>query len=185
MIAPILPAIWRPECHQAIFRLLLDATARPGQVAALAAHLGEAHAALAVLATFCDATQSLADTTGSLSSAERNFLGARPAAPEAAAFILADGAAAPGFTPCLGSLDAPERGATVVLRVAELEAGEALTLTGPGIPGRRVMKLRGLAPEWLLARARWCAEFPLGCDLVLADATRVAVLPRTTNIMEE
>jgi len=63
-----------------------------------------------------------------------------------------------------------------------LTDGTPLTLTGPGIAAQAGLSPSGLAPAWLDARARWCADFPMGVDLVLADQTRLAVLPRTTKI---
>jgi alpha-D-ribose 1-methylphosphonate 5-triphosphate synthase subunit PhnH len=179
-----LPALWRFENHQALFRLILDATARPGQCADLSPHLGGAHATLGVLATFCDNTQTLADLTGNLTDSDWRFLDVARAPAEQAAFILAHGSALPAFQPRLGTLDAPEGGATLIVKVAGLTGGTALALTGPGIKDTTNLHVTGLAPGWLAARARWCADFPMGCDMVLADETRVAILPRTTKITE-
>jgi alpha-D-ribose 1-methylphosphonate 5-triphosphate synthase subunit PhnH len=184
MTAIDLAPLWRPENHQALFRLLLEATARPGHVANLSAHLGGATAALGVLATLCDNTQTLADAGGLLNASAWRFLDARPAPPEAAAFILAYGAAPPAFIPSLGTLEAPETGATVIVQLERLGEGQRLILAGPGISGTRALHVAGLAPEWLALRAVWCAHFPLGCDIALADASRVAILPRTTTITE-
>ncbi len=177
-----LPRLWRPETHQALFRRILDVAARPGQIADLSDLLDGRPAALAALATFCDNTQTLADLTGGLSASDLAFLDVGTAPVETAGFILASGAGAPAFAPRLGSLDAPEGGATIVVLVDNLTDGSTLTLTGPGIAGRTAVSPSGFAPGWLDARARWCADFPMGVDLVLADPTRVAVLPRTTRI---
>jgi alpha-D-ribose 1-methylphosphonate 5-triphosphate synthase subunit PhnH len=177
-----LPRLWRPETHQALFRRILDVTARPGRIADLSDLIDGRPAALAALAMFCDNTQTLADLTGMLSEADLAFLEARTAPPEQAGFILARGTDAPSFTPRLGTLEAPEGGATVVVMLDSLSDGAPLTLTGPGIAGQITLSPRGFAKGWLDARARWCADFPLGVDLVLADAARLAVLPRTTRI---
>ncbi|MBC7155530.1 MAG: phosphonate C-P lyase system protein PhnH [Rhodobacteraceae bacterium] len=177
-----LPRLWRPETHQALFRRILDATARPGQIADLGDLLDGRPAALAALATFCDNTQTLADLTGTLSETDLAFLDVGKATPEQAGFILARGADAPGFIPRLGSLDAPEGGATLVVMVESLKDGAPLVLTGPGIKRTATLAPKGLAPDWLAARARWCADFPMGVDIVLADATSLMILPRTTKI---
>lgn len=177
-----LPRLWRPETHQALFRRILDVAARPGQIADLSDLLDGRPAALAALATFCDNTQRLADLTAALSDTDLAFLDVGRAPVEQAGFILARGADAPRFTPRLGSLDAPEGGATIVVMVDSLTDGAPLALTGPGIKGTATLAPMGLAPGWLDARARWCADFPMGVDMVLADATRLAVLPRTTLI---
>lgn len=177
-----LPRLWRPETHQALFRRILDAVARPGQIADLADLLDGQPAALAALATFCDNTQTLADMTGTLTRTDVAFLDVAKAMPDHAAFILTMGTDAPGFAPRLGSLDAPENGATVAVIVDSLTGGPPLRLTGPGIKSETGLSPLGLAPDWLAARARWCADFPMGVDMVLADATHLAVLPRTTKI---
>lgn len=177
-----LPRLWRPATHQALFRRILDVAARPGQIADLGDLLDGRPAALAPLATFCDNTQTLADLTGTLSDTDLAFLDVGKAAPEQAGFILAAGAGAPDFTPRLGSLDAPEGGATIIVTVESLTDGSVLTLTGPGIATQTRLAPKGLAPGWLTARARWCADFPMGVDLVLADATCLTVIPRTTKI---
>jgi alpha-D-ribose 1-methylphosphonate 5-triphosphate synthase subunit PhnH len=165
-----------------MFRRILDVAARPGQIADLGDLLDGRPAALAALATFCDNTQTLADLTGTLSDTDLAFLDVGKAAPEQAGFILAAGAGAPDFTPRLGSLDAPEGGATIIVTVESLTDGAVLTLTGPGIATQTRLAPKGLADGWLTARALWCADFPMGVDLVLADATCLTVLPRTTKI---
>lgn len=177
-----LPQIWRPETHQVLFRRILDVAARPAQIAVLDDLLDGRPAALAALATFCDNTQTLADLTGTLTPTDLAFLDVVTAAPEQAGFLLADGAKAPEFIPRLGTLEAPEGGATFVIVVESLTDGAPLLLTGPGIKDKALLAPRGLEPAWLDARARWCADFPLGVDMVLADPARVAVLPRTTRI---
>lgn len=178
-----LAPVWRAGAHQRMFRHLLDAVARPGLRADLRADLGEAAAWLGVLAVFCDNTQTLADLTGALSDADRRFLGVADAPATTARFILADGARPPGdLEPVRGTLEQPDLGTTLVIRVARLGAGDPLRLSGPGVPGERDLAVTGLNSDWLDARARWCADFPLGCDLVLADATGAVVLPRTTRI---
>lgn len=176
-----LPRLWRPETHQALFRRILDVAARPGQIADLSELLDGSPAALAALATFCDNTQTLADLTGSLTATNLAFLDVGSAPAEKAGFILAHGSDLPEITPRLGSLDAPEGGATLVVMVESLTEGMPLTLIGPGIATETQLAPQGLSPDWLSARARWCADFPMGVDLVLADATRLAVIPRTTR----
>jgi alpha-D-ribose 1-methylphosphonate 5-triphosphate synthase subunit PhnH len=177
-----LPRLWRPETHQALFRRILDVAARPGQIADLGDLLDGRPAALAALATFCDNTQTLSDLTGTLSATDLAFLDVGAATAEQAGFIFAQGAEAPVFSPRLGTLDTPEDGATVILMVESLTDGAALTLTGPGIKATSTISPKGLAPGWLTARARWCADFPMGVDLVLADANCLTVFPRTTKI---
>lgn len=177
-----LPRLWRPETHQALFRRILDVAARPGRIADLSDLLDGRPAALAALASFCDNTQTLCDLTGDLGAGDWAFLDARRAEADSAAFLLAAGAEAPAFAPRLGTLEAPEGGATIVVMVESLTEGAPLTLTGPGIRGEATLAPRGLAPGWLTARAGWCADFPMGVDMILTDPTRLAVIPRTTRM---
>ncbi|MDZ4085456.1 MAG: phosphonate C-P lyase system protein PhnH, partial [Tabrizicola sp.] len=121
-----LPRLWRPETHQALFRRILDVAARPGQIADFADLLDGRPAALAALATFCDNTQKLADLSGTLSATDLAFLDVGMATADQAGFILAQGAMPPDFTPRLGTLDAPEGGATLVVMVESLTDGAGL-----------------------------------------------------------
>lgn len=180
------PRPFRPSCRQRVFRRLLDAAARPGTPAELAAELDGAPAWVGVLSVFVDRTVRLADPDGLLDPRSRIFLPAEPAPAEAAGWVLLDGSRPPrpGFTPELGSLEEPERGATLVLVVDALERGRSLRLAGPGIDGERRVAVAGLAAAWLDARRRWCALFPRGVDLVLADRDRALVLPRSTRVVE-
>lgn len=180
------PRVFGPSCRQRVFRRLLDATARPGTLAVLADELDGAPAWLAVLSVFVDRAVTFADPQGLLDARERAFLPHRTAPAERAGWLLLDGRLPPlpRFVPMLGTLEEPERGATLVLRIHALGAGRPLFLEGPGIDGRRAVAVEGLDPGWLAARREWCAFFPRGVDLVLADREQALVLPRTTRIEE-
>lgn len=86
----------------------------------------------------------------------------------------------------------PERGARLILAVDGLSApgdggtGTVLTLTGPGVPGYRRIRVNGPPPEVFRALAAANTTFPAGVDtfLVAADGT-VAGLPRSANIAIE
>lgn len=175
---------WRADGQRRVFRLLLEAWAYPGTIVELAPWCGDSDAALAVLACLADAAAALCDAHGLLADADRSRLGAAPAPVHAAQFVLADAARPPdGLAPDCGSLLAPERGATLVLRCRELGAGATLALRGPGIAGTATLAVSGVHPAWWAARAAWC-RFPLGVDLVLCAGTRLACLPRTTEVRE-
>ena len=181
-----IPLVFSPACRQRVFRRLLDATARPGTIVQLSELAAGAAAWLAVLSVFVDRAVGFADPDGLLSDRERAGLPVRPEAPERAGWLLRDGRSSvpAGFTPELGTLEEPERGATLVLRVETVGRGRSLRLTGPGIEGARVVAVEGLERSWLASRHSWCAFFPRGVDLMLADRERVVVLPRTTRVEE-
>lgn len=181
----IAPAdIWMPSKQQRIFRGLLDAFSYPGRIADCAVE-GEP-AWLAVLAALVDGETTLADPQQLLSAASWSKLEARRAAPEIAAFVLAEGGRTPELAPNLGTLEAPEGGTTLLLRVEKLHrdasGGMCLRLTGPGIRHALAIGVDGLHRDWIDARNGWVSGFPLGVDMVLCDARRFVALPRTTHI---
>jgi len=102
--------------------------------------------------------------------------------PEKAHFIISCGDCEPVFEPCLGTLENPELGATLIVRVKSLSAGRRLSVSGPGVQGSRQFALSGLTPLWLQRRDEWNSSFPMGVDMVLFDATHVAALPRTSIV---
>lgn len=181
-----LQAIWQPLTQQRAFRALMRAFAYPGRPAALD-DTGTT-ALTAVLATLLDGEASLADPHGLVNEADWPRLEARRAAPETADFVVLDGARAPDFAPRLGTLESPEKGATLILQLAALGAGDgvdkALRLTGPGIAETAQLAVTGLHSAWLAARRDWCAACPLGVDFILVDGQQAVCLPRTTHIRE-
>jgi alpha-D-ribose 1-methylphosphonate 5-triphosphate synthase subunit PhnH len=175
--------VWQPALQQHVFRRLLDCFAYPGRIASSGDNDHEA--LITVLATLLDGETSLADPHNLIAAADWPKLQARPDAADSAAFVVADGTRAPDFTPQLGTLESPERGATVVLAVTALGTGQRLRLSGPGIDGDNALAVSGLHPGWIDARADWVTAFPLGVDLILCDGARFAALPRTTHIAME
>ncbi|PKO76441.1 MAG: phosphonate C-P lyase system protein PhnH [Betaproteobacteria bacterium HGW-Betaproteobacteria-15] len=173
-------SIWQPSRQQTAFRQLMTAFSYPGRVVSLASQ-GES-ALMLVLATLVDSACALADPQHALSGDDLRRLGVRSASVEAAEFVLADGNRLLEATPRLGSLENPEQGATVVMRVSRFGEDAHLRLTGPGIKHEQVLQVGGIDPGWWKQRAEWNAHFPLGVDLILVSGREVAVLPRTTHI---
>lgn len=176
-------SIWRADVQQRIFRELVEAFSRPGDIREIGDCIDGAVAQRAVLATLMDGEMTLADPHGQIAPTDWPLLQAKPGNSERARYVMADGSRAPDFEPALGSLESPEFGATVLIEVDRLDQGEtSLELAGPGIDGQRQLRLTGLHPDWLTRRADWVGGFPLGVDLLLSDATRIVALPRTTRI---
>lgn len=179
----MLEAIWQPATQQRLFRELLEAFARPAVAHDLSGWLAGATPLRAVLATLVDGATTLADPDGLVAAGDWPLLQACAEAPALARFVVASGRCAPAFEPCLGTLESPERGATLVLQVERLGRGnQVLHLTGPGIKGARHLSLAGLHEAWLARREQWTATFPLGVDIIFCDTQAVAALPRTTRI---
>lgn len=180
-----LPAVHAPRNQQRVFRLLLDAMARPGTLADLAPWTDGAPAHAAVLAALCDGEVSIADPDGLLSDDDWRFLDCPASETASARFVLARGDAAPGsgFAPMRGTLTAPETGATLLLTASGLgSAGLRAQLAGPGIAGEREARLGNLHSGWLTCREEWVSFFPLGVDIVVCDGPRLLALPRTTRV---
>ncbi len=167
---------WSAGHQQTVYRHLLRAFSFPGRIETL----GDGCALTQVLATLVDSEARLADPYHLVDELTRQRLQARIAAPEHAQFIVADGSKPPAWEPRQGSLDSPEQGATILLKVASLGRGTHWSLEGPGIETRASLAIGGLDPAWMDRRTAWNAAFPLGVDLILIDAECMAALPRTT-----
>lgn len=177
--------IWLPQMQQKLFRGLLAAYSYPGRITACADQ--NAPAWLAIVSALVDGETTLADPQQLLSDAWWSKLEARRAPLEQAAFILQDGSHAPELLPNLGTLEAPEAGATLLILVDSLRCdagGEVnLRLSGPGIQHQVAISVNGLHPAWIISRNEWVADFPLGVEMVLCDAQHFVALPRTTRIV--
>lgn len=106
--------------------------------------------------------------------------------PARAAFAVIDGAAT---EPRLAAFNAgddqfPDRSTTVLVQCGGLAGGEAVTLEGPGIPGRRSIAPTGLRAGFWAEVAENAALYPLGVDLLLVHGAQVLGLPRSTQIVE-
>ena len=175
---------------QACFRAVLEAMSRPGRImragSALAPPAPLHQAAAAVLLTLADADTPIWLDAGEAATAWARFHCGAPVMPEigTARFALAAGAA-----PALATLDAgtdeePQRGATLILQVTDLIAGEAWRLTGPGIEHEHRLRVIG-APDGFLGQwAENRQQFPCGVDVILCAGDKLAALPRSIMIAE-
>lgn len=174
--------IWHPAQQQQLFRNLLDAYSYPGRIQTC-----PTEPSLALLSALLDGQTTLSDPQDLLPESIWPKLEAQRVPYELAAFILLDGSRAPEMVPNLGTLEAPEHGATLLLRVASLHEESAgalrLHLRGPGIRQPLAIGVDGLHADWIIARNDWVSSFPLGVELVLCDAQRFVALPRTTRIV--
>ena len=174
---------------QRVFRALLRATSRPGEIVALP-ETGDGAVEVVLLTllgvevTFCvlgsDGAQELEDRL-------LGATGERAAPVEEAVFALIPGGDSDGAMLDLrrGTLEAPEKVATEIYGVERLaESGsQTLTLSGPGVSGNRTLGVDGLSAEELEAIRESRAYYPLGVDTYLVDeAGNLAGLPRSTRI---
>ena len=181
-------------CAQALFRRLLEATARPGLVVAL----GECPLVVppARLRPACALLLALMDrevtfsVVGPDAETVREYLrfntGAHATGVAAADFVLVTASGGDWSPARRGALDAPHESATVVLTPLAVggprrAADVTLALTGPGIAGEALLPLRGLS-VFDVAPLVDRADFPLGVDVWLAGAdSRLAVVPRSAR----
>ena len=179
-----------PTEAQACFRAVLDAMARPGRVvecgAGLASPVPLGAAMAATLLTLADAETPLwlAPTADAATDWLRFHCGA-PLVEALPAASLVVALTMPSLaTLALGTDEAPEHGATLLLQVAALGEGRGYRLAGPGLREPATLRVAGLPDDFA---AQWRANhalFPRGVDLVLCSGTRLAALPRSVQVEE-
>jgi alpha-D-ribose 1-methylphosphonate 5-triphosphate synthase subunit PhnH len=175
---------------QACFRAVLEAMSRPGRVVLAGTTLRPpgplAPAAAAVLLTLADADTPLWSDAGPDAAAWLRFHCGAPlvAAADEAAMVLATGTAPALAALQAGTEEQPQRGATLVVQVAALDAGSGWRLTGPGIEHEHRLAVTGAPEGFVAAWAANRARFPRGVDVVLCAGDRLAALPRTVMIEE-
>jgi alpha-D-ribose 1-methylphosphonate 5-triphosphate synthase subunit PhnH len=183
-ICKSLACVWEPAAQQLSFRKLMTAFSFPGRIETMTPEIPNKDFTVLrmILATLTDGEVTVADPHQMIDDHDWSKLETNRETPEKARFIVARGDMAPLFSPSLGSLECPEMGATIILRVEHLDRGEALMLRGPGIQSVKEVACSGLGAAWLGKRQEWNSAFPLGVDMILFDASQVVALPRTTRI---
>jgi alpha-D-ribose 1-methylphosphonate 5-triphosphate synthase subunit PhnH len=179
------------ETTQEVFRLTLDAIARPGRVVALpngvraGGRLGSAATALAL--TLLDyETPIWLDSSLSKAVPFLQFHCGSPVVTipcDSRFAFAADLAKLPPFTAFdLGTEEYPDRSTSLVIEVPELGEGGPLSLRGPGIKAEAHLTVAGLSAGFWCDRSEMALLFPLGIDLFLTCGQRLAALPRTTHV---
>lgn len=179
---------------QAVFRSVMDATARPGSLLAIApaenapASLSPAAAALA-LALFDHDTPVWLDSLLRASDQSVSWLRFQTGCPivddpsQCTFALVAEERTLPRLDAfALGTPDYPDRSTTLILQVPSLMTGPELSLSGPGIRGAATLRPAGLPEDFVAQHAVNHALFPRGVDVVLVAATEIAALPRTTVV---
>jgi alpha-D-ribose 1-methylphosphonate 5-triphosphate synthase subunit PhnH len=191
---------------QQVFRTVLDAMSRPGQLldlpqAALHGIVAPASAQpgrpmgtgmAAVLLTLLDAETAI-HLAGTLAcEAAESYLRFHTGAlvaprVDTAAFTAARASEtdAPLWSRLeIGSDEVPQQGATLIVEVDAFgtDARTRLQLRGPGIQTAQPLAVSGLSAEFWSWRTRVLAMLPRGVDLILVCGARVTALPRTTRI---
>jgi alpha-D-ribose 1-methylphosphonate 5-triphosphate synthase subunit PhnH len=182
---------------QAVFRSVMEAMARPGTILAIAGlaraprPLGLASAAVAL--TLLDYETPVWLDPGLAQSSEvaawLRFHTGAPLAddPGKAAFgIIADPPRMPSFEVfSQGSMEYPDRAATLILQVESLSDKGGFCLSGPGIRGSRALLASPLPADFPARMRANGAQFPRGLDIILASQTMLAALPRSVHLARE
>lgn len=182
---------------QAVFRAVLQALSQPGQPVRVdhdaqvpeAGHSASAAALLALLDSDCTLWLSPRLAASNAGMWLRFHTGCQLVdAPQQARYVwvAAGDALPPLHTLLLGSDAYPDQSATCVLDVDGMEvdatAQNAWCLSGPGIRDVQPLRVQGLPDDFERQWAGNQAAFPRGVDVLLATATHLAGLPRTTRI---
>jgi alpha-D-ribose 1-methylphosphonate 5-triphosphate synthase subunit PhnH len=196
VIDDVMPA-WEYSVHasQATFRCVLNALAEPGTVHVMPvevagpAPLGHALTALS-LTLFDFETPVWLDAearNAAISSYLRFHCGCPLVdAPADAAFALSVEAANIDISRfAQGSMEYPDRSTTLLIQVPSFESGPQRTISGPGIPATRSLRVAGLPPDFDVQWRANTAAFPLGVDIVFCCGSKIIGLPRTAQVQCE
>jgi alpha-D-ribose 1-methylphosphonate 5-triphosphate synthase subunit PhnH len=195
MIAALLPAFSDPVLQaQSVFRVVMNALARPGRAEKLECELVPpkplSAGAAAIALTLADyetplwLDPSLADADGVL-----NWLRFHTGAPmcqspaQAAFALVSDARVLPDFaTFSQGMEDYPDRSATLIVQVDSLSSGPELRLSGPGVKGTQVLRATPLPADFVDRAVANHSRFPQGVDLLLVSPSAVIGIPRSTLV---
>lgn len=183
---------------QSVFRSVLEALSRPGRLQTLDASDGlQAPAPLsrgltALLLTLLDTETSLHLAAPLASEAAWMYCRFHTGVQREDDSARADFAAMRAADACLselrlGSDEAPQRGATLIVEAPSLaiERSAALRLTGPGIEHAQRIGLCGLPMAFWQQRIAMQAVFPRGVDLLIVCGSQLVGVPRSTLITPE
>jgi alpha-D-ribose 1-methylphosphonate 5-triphosphate synthase subunit PhnH len=198
MIAALAPAFAHPVLEaQIAFRAAMNAMARPGRVSQLDCSLTPPNPlsteAAAIALTLVDYETLIwldAPLAGTDAVAEwlRFHTGARltddPACADFA--LISDAASLPDFALfSSGREDYPDRSTTLIVQVESLSSGLSLKLSGPGIEGTQLLRVKPLPVDFVDRAANNRHLFPRGVDLLLVSSGGVAGIPRSTLVARE
>jgi alpha-D-ribose 1-methylphosphonate 5-triphosphate synthase subunit PhnH len=180
---------------QAVFRVAMNAMARPGCPLPLPLGLAPppplAPTAAALLLALADfetpvwLDPPLADAMG-VAEFVRFHTGARLAGSVADAVfaVIADAAHLPPLASFpQGTPEYPDRSATLILQVDALRPS-GWRLEGPGISGHTLFSADPVPPDFVGQIRANRSRFPCGVDIFFAACDAIAALPRSTRLTE-
>lgn len=180
--------------RQRVFRHILATLSEPGTIVSLpidlAPPLPMAPATAAICLTLVDfETPIWLDAPFRASAAVFEYLAFHCGCPvvnapsEALFALIGDSRSLPPLdTFDIGSADFPDRSATLICQVDDMDETGGLCLSGPGINGFRRLGLSGVCadfPDRVRANRKL---FPLGVDIFCVADTRAVGLPRSVSL---
>ena len=180
---------------QSVFRGVLTALSRPGQIvdlpAVVAAPPPLAVGAAAIVAALADDTTPVFLDPPLSHGSVPAWVGFHTGAPVIADPALATFAvvAEPAESRLfhafqLGTAEYPDRATTLIQQVPNLQGGPELVLTGPGIDGAVRIAPHPLPTNFIKHLQANRALFPRGIDLFLVAGAKIVGLPRSTRVSE-
>lgn len=182
-----------PVDSASAFRVILKAMSRPGLILPFSPEVSPPPpllaGAAAVALTLCDFQTPMWLAPAIMTDAVAQFLRFQTGAPITSNL----GAASFAFMPVAedmplplhfaqGTHEYPDRSATLVLQVEDLNQDGPVRLSGPGIPRPLHFGAKGLGPSFWKALAENHAGFPVGVDVIFVSRQSIAALPRSTSI---
>lgn len=177
---------------QKVFRKLLSAMARPGEIMELDVDLAPQepvhHASGAILLTLMDfETPFWTDLENS--NAAVQWLRFHTGAPyirtsTQAGFALVtdyDAFDTPEqFNP--GTIESPDNSTTLIVHTRGMDDRGKIRLTGPGIRKERFINLKGIKENFFAKRKQIASDYPLGIDIFFVCDRQFTAIPRTTTL---
>jgi alpha-D-ribose 1-methylphosphonate 5-triphosphate synthase subunit PhnH len=178
---------------QQVFRQVLGAMARPGNIRQLEAlpeaAPGLSPAATAVCLALADfETPVWLDDPASAASSYLVFHCSTPITketPHASFAVIGNALELEDFAAFnTGTDEYPETSTTLIIETSELTNDSGRLLAGPGIEHTTTLHVEGVASNFWEQVAENHLLFPRGVDLILTCGDRVAALPRSVRVLE-
>jgi len=83
-----------------------------------------------------------------------------------------------------GTMEFPDRSATLLLQVGAISSKPHWVLRGPGIEHEHNLTVEGLPEDFLTQWTNNSLQFPCGIDIILCSPDQIVCLPRTVSVEE-
>ncbi len=178
---------------QTVFHHVMNAMAQPGTIRPIMIDIKQpapfGRAAAAIALTLCDADTPIWLQSGFFGKTVADWIAFHTGAPITSekpdarfAFLSMQSSPCALSVFASGTQEYPDRSTTVIIEVPSIDTGQILTLDGPGIEGKRTIKVEGLPGAFFSFWNDNRTLYPRGIDLILTAKDSLLCLPRTTTI---